>query len=240
MQETCSATLSFIILIGCVVAMNRFAEDSHLLPVASGITKSKWYLKANCCIRSKTACLILMWNFAVLLVYMAFNVGNHFRYHSKYHTAVMVSIGVSAVAVFAPMAGVLTDLKYSRYKTVTCSSYFLLIVVLTAVCYFIHIKLKFYNISGVYEALGIIFAGMLLVTSLVLMINLIQFGMDQLHDSPTEHSILFIHWYVWVYYLSSFITGLSSNFLLNYNSTVSDTVVLMEAILCLSIVTFSL
>ena len=30
--------------------------------------------------------------------------------------------------------------------------------------------------------------------------NVIQFGMDQLHDSPGEDRTLFIHWYVWTYY----------------------------------------
>ncbi len=32
--------------------------------------------------------------------------------------------------------------------------------------------------------------------------NIIQFGMDQLHDSPGEDRTLFIHWYWWVYYTS--------------------------------------
>ena len=39
------------------------------------------------------------------------------------------------------------------------------------------------------------------------MINALQFGMDQLHDSPTEASILFIHWYVWLYYAGSLFVG---------------------------------
>ena len=30
--------------------------------------------------------------------------------------------------------------------------------------------------------------------------NVVQFGMDQLHDSPGEERTLFIHWYVWTYY----------------------------------------
>ncbi len=32
--------------------------------------------------------------------------------------------------------------------------------------------------------------------------NIIQFGMDQLHDLPGEDRTLFIHWYWWVYYTS--------------------------------------
>ena len=30
--------------------------------------------------------------------------------------------------------------------------------------------------------------------------NVIQYGMDQLHDAPMEDSILYIHWYVWTNY----------------------------------------
>lgn len=32
--------------------------------------------------------------------------------------------------------------------------------------------------------------------------NVIQFGMDQLHDSPGEDRSLFIRWHVWTYYAS--------------------------------------
>ncbi len=32
--------------------------------------------------------------------------------------------------------------------------------------------------------------------------NIIQFGIDQLHDLPGEDRTLFIHWYWWVYYTS--------------------------------------
>ena len=38
--------------------------------------------------------------------------------------------------------------------------------------------------------------------------NVIQFGMDQLHDSPADHQRLFIHWYIWIYYFVLLITRL--------------------------------
>ena len=34
--------------------------------------------------------------------------------------------------------------------------------------------------------------------------NALPFGMDQLHDSPGDHQCLFIHWYVWAWYLGGF------------------------------------
>ena len=77
--------------------------------------------------RSKSACLILLWNFAVLLLYVLFDINNEFKGESSYNTSIFTVFGVSLIAVFAPIAGLLTDLKYSRYKAVTCSSYFLLV-----------------------------------------------------------------------------------------------------------------
>ena len=39
--------------------------------------------------------------------------------------------------------------------------------------------------------------------------NVVQFGMDQLHDSPGEDRTLFIHWYVWVYFVTIVISQLA-------------------------------
>ena len=41
--------------------------------------------------------------------------------------------------------------------------------------------------------------------------NVIQFGMDQLHDSPGEDQSLFIHWFMWLYYISVFLSQLGWN-----------------------------
>ena len=43
------------------------------------------------------------------------------------------------------------------------------------------------------------------------MANAVQFGMDQLHDSPGEDRTLFIHWYMWTYYASQTIAHLALN-----------------------------
>ena len=52
---------------------------------------------------------------------------------------------------------------------------------------------------------------------MVFIVNGIQFGMDQLHASSTQDSILYIHWYVWIYYTCSLITEIPWN-LLFYDS----------------------
>ncbi len=46
-------------------------EESPLLPITRNVSSSKCH-KVKCCMRSKPACLILLWNFAVLLVFKSF------------------------------------------------------------------------------------------------------------------------------------------------------------------------
>ena len=46
--------------------------------------------------------------------------------------------------------------------------------------------------------------------------NVIQFGMDQLLDSPGEDRTLFIHWYVWVYFVTIVIGQLAWNLAIQF------------------------
>ena len=43
--------------------------------------------------------------------------------------------------------------------------------------------------------------------------NIIQFGMDQLHDSPAEDSVLFIHWFVFCTSLGNAVTNIPSHWI---------------------------
>ena len=62
---------------------------------------------------------------------------------------------------------------------------------------------------------GICLAGFLMLAMIVGFVgftaNVIQFGMDQLHDSPGEDQSLFIHWFMWLYYISVLLSQLGWN-----------------------------
>ena len=100
------------------------------------------------------------------------------------------------------MAGFLADVKYGRYKTVSTSlsilmpSVSLLLIVGGAAVLmqvYFHVNTAAYVLYACVGILVVIlwfgFAGF--------RANVVQFGMDQLHDSPGEDRTLFIHWYVW-------------------------------------------
>ena len=39
--------------------------------------------------------------------------------------------------------------------------------------------------------------------------NVIQYGLDQLHDAPTDDLVLYVHWFVWTTYLAALLTNMS-------------------------------
>ena len=52
--------------------------------------------------------------------------------------------------------------------------------------------------------------------------NVVQFGMDQLLDSPGEDRTLFIHWFVWTYYVSLVVEQIAANLAFQIYYNMSD------------------
>ena len=118
---------------------------------------------------------------------------------------------ITFIAVLSPVAGLLTDVKFSRFKTVLCSSYviicqvigsILLVIMTFIIRYFDHNNMS----KRIVDLIALCMVVIMVTVYVMFIINGIQFGMDQLHDSPTEDSILYLHWYVWIYYTCSVTT----------------------------------
>ena len=123
---------------------------------------------------------------------------------------------------------VLADNKFGRFKTVIRSLY-VLMVVLFILNIFGAVGVPLYYLkhwSDKHTVLRLLFASgaIAVFASTVSFVgvnaNIIQFGMDQLHDSPGDHQSLFIHWFTWVYYLGIFIHQLGLS--LTYYIYISD------------------
>ena len=124
---------------------------------------------------------------------------------------------------FYPMAGCLADTRFGRYKTVVNSISYIFcgLVSMTVIIalglsgaipliienrYIYGTDFHLYStqtvstsiVIGIVFGIPILFGVILLLCSLVAFsANVIQFGMDQLHDAPADDSVLYIHWYVW-------------------------------------------
>ena len=170
-------------------------------------------------LKSKSAVLILIWCcFTGVLQGVNFN-----PYHIivflfsfiEYNIIIVVGgvyIFVAILQLFYPLAGLLAGVRYGRYKCVICSLWsFIGGTILTGVGFVLtlsHFYLPYDSQPWSYAVLAVIlvFIGVPVVIGIFLFIcsivtfnaNVIQFGLDQLHDSPTEYLVLYIHWYVLV------------------------------------------
>ena len=115
---------------------------------------------------------------------------------------------VAICLLFYPLAGYLGDVHFGRYKTVRCSLWTIWIVLLTAgvvasggfIYLLVNVSSFVINVSSIvvtivcavyvvaYILINVGFAGF--------RANVIQFGMDQLQDSPARDSSLFIFWFL--------------------------------------------
>ena len=199
--------------------------EKHLLPVFRTSRKPEEKSQRKFCVTSKAVILILLWNFSVLLAYNFFNVSNAIIQVSHASTApILLTVFFSFTSVLLPVAGLLTDVKFSRFKTVICTSSLICCKIL--VCFILIIVTAFLLIYKILQldflhnhvTVLIVVPSMIPVLMIILTvytvfkINAFSLGMDQLHDSSTEDSILYIHWYVWICYLCSLITEIAWNF----------------------------
>ena len=191
------------------------SEKGPLLPVVERHQRKKIL---HCCIQSKAARLILLWNFSVLLAYKMFYDINIFAFYIS-STIFFPVLPFTFIAVLSPVAGLLTDIRFSRAKVVICNSYVIIvkiIILFIATPFFFTFLYRYNYANNKYVVLISTTVVLFVVVTfyVVFIINAIQFGMDQLHDSTTEDSILYIHWYVWTYFICSLISQISWNFLL--------------------------
>ena len=111
-------------------------------------------------------------------------------------SAFVVSQGITFLLY--PLLGWMADVYFTRYKFVQMSFIAVIItsvltMVLAAIVYstpLAHYRVVYYTLGGITLALGMVALGMFEATA-------IQFGMDQLLESPSCQLSNFIHWYYW-------------------------------------------
>ena len=139
----------------------------------------------------------------------------------------LIAYGMHVIVVFTfffPLAGIFAD---NRFKTVVSSLFIVLLALLAlgAVTTAAGIGLAMTSTSLPFLIVLCVLGGIIFIALYVGLVdfsaNVVQFGIDQLHDSPAEDDTLFIHWYVWTYYASFFIVQLAWNlgYSLPYNPT---------------------
>ena len=196
-------------------------EDAPLIP------KSQWnvvllqrYRKSRKFITSRYAIVVLIWSFfmsfiQVTIVRLAtyqIPVDLPLQYYF-----ITDSIFIALINFFYPIGGLLADLKFGRYKTIISSIWMLVVGtpllligsgLLVTVLEFTKERIVYITLITTGSILAIAGLLLLLCSSIAFGANIIQFGLDQLHDSPAEDQIIFIQWYIWIHYMVTLVVAL--------------------------------
>ena len=170
------------------------------------------YRSTRKCVSSKAALLILVWSFVIgllggLLLNPAIAVQLSYVYslHDTVIYLLLIYAFIAIITCFFPLAGILADIRCGRYKTIITSINLvllsLLLLILSNIFWVLLVSDKLIKAAiCLFSVCGGISLIMLYTGLIGFTANVVQFGMDQLHDSPGEDRTLFIHWYVWTYY----------------------------------------
>ena len=174
-------------------------------------TLRRRYKNTRKCISSKGALAILMWSFAVLSLY-CFRLNLDSSTQPLLLQFIFIDYGVrAAIYCFYPIAGYLADHRCGRYKTVVFGLWLLLPSILLSAIYISLVIIFNFHVEETIVPVflfEIIFVLLLALSTVSFNANVIQLGMDQLYDFPVEDQSLFIHWFVWVFYLTVFLVDL--------------------------------
>ena len=209
--------------------------DDHIAgyTTASLNSSSPPWLAVRCgrsrkCVSSKAALLILLWSFVVGFLSGMINPDLILTISASPNIHFMLSTFGNFVVLtcFFPLAGFCADTRCGRYRTVVASLYMLVPLVPLVGSLgggFLVLRMTqilgrlFWPVVGVAVPVGVLtIVGIVGFTS-----NFVQFGMDQLHDSPGEDRTLFIHWCVWTVFASRLADQLALNLVwtVPYNTT---------------------
>ena len=200
------------------------------------------FLNAHKCVHSKTALVVLLWCFVLS---MAIGVPKitlesefmEYIYQDPYY---LFSYSIMIVPyLFYPLIGLLTDVRFNRFKVIICSLYLLVLslALVGVLLWMIYMISKYTSLTRLVLGFKVLTAlNVLLVVAGVAGFhsNIIQFGMDQLHDSPSDHQSLFIHWYVWCWQLGGLLFAVLFKTFLSTMTLIFFTVLVALFQVCIS------
>ena len=162
-------------------------------------------------IKSKPAVLILLWTIVVGGIYSLTHFGLIAAIvstpgvslpHPLLWTTIIAYMFISLMRMFYPIGGLVGDVRWGRFRTVTVGLVVILVSVITAIIY----EALFYKFSldrddktvgTVATFVAILSFGLLILGFSAFNSNVVQLGLDQLMDEPSECLGVFVHWFVW-------------------------------------------
>ena len=153
-------------------------------------------------LKNKGAIMILIWNFLIASLFFS---ERHIDTAGNYGTQFSIRIIVGGVTL--TIAGWLADVFFGRYKVICFSMWIIWVFYMLNTAN--NVVLSF--IDGYKEASTYVKDVFMIIVAIgigAFQANIIQFGMDQLHDASTDEITSFIAWYVWTGYAGGVVAEL--------------------------------
>ena len=157
---------------------------------------------------TKSILLLLSWNFVVKFVYNLFIKTAVYLLLDDHKALNVEAIAAITFLCLAPVASFVADVKFGRFKTLVSSTYVIIIsnsIFIVGLCGFFAVNSSNYLY---YIFVTVIYTGSLASLSgmVFFLCNNIQFGADQLRDTPTRYSVLFLYAIYWCDSISNLLT----------------------------------
>ena len=191
-----------------MIEQSAAAESQPLVLPRRSLRLQAGSIKSCCssrriCLSSKAAVLILLWTvvegaafLAVAYVSLWFLFVEIFYKHIS--LLFILYLLMAIVFLVYPVSGFLADVCCGRFKTIIiclCLMMCSLLIVVLVIIILNNFQLK--HVYNSFNAIGLVGFLTFAISSTGYQANYIQFGLDQLLESPSQHQALFVHWAVW-------------------------------------------
>ena len=172
------------------------------------------YFVKHLCEDNKAILILLLWQCVNNLTYYLLLEPSFIVQHLDIKTVLGILFVEAILSLFSPLAGVLADVRFGRFEVLKWSTYIMIAFEsIDLVCFVVisavvdRVAFTFYLMIALHViALSGYFLGRVLFLA-----NVIQFGTDQLRDSPTHYSVFYIHMFFWSNSFSDMVSKLLSS-----------------------------
>ena len=172
-----------------VASSNRQEEATHSHRDTATCSKTTVYRPTYHIrkVKSKGAILVLVWTFLLTSLFYCLTV---YLSHIK--------INFIGWSVTLPIAGWLADVYFGRYKVIYWSMWVMWLgSILATVSSVVAQSVESYD--AINNKVMFVFVALMIIGFGGYQANIVQFGIDQLHDASTDEIKSFITWFVWTY-----------------------------------------
>ena len=191
---------------------NTYDEHQPLLNRRLAQTLLLRYRNTRKCLSSKAAWLLLLLNFNMIFLLLFLYSPIVFSDLVNIYILDLLDHSLKAfLFLIYPLMGIIADNRSGRYKIIKFSTWMLVIAMSISIVSIVFLTITIE--TGKTSKLIFIFKKFLSVTGFPFLTiglagfgaNAIQFGIDQLMDSPWEDQSVFIHWFIWIWHFAELI-----------------------------------